>query len=83
MKAIILNYTDISVLVADIPDNCVTTEQVEDYLSLELGLHLDEINYMTTSDDEIPVYKAGDMGDKRIATITTNEKPCNIELLDI
>lgn len=69
MKAIILNYTDISVLVADIPDNCVSTEMVEDYLSIELGLHIDEINYMTTNDDEIPVYKAGVMGDKRIATL--------------
>ena len=68
MKAIILNYTDISVLVANIPDNCVSPEQVEEYLSIELGLHLDEINFMTT-DDDCPVYQAGTMGDKRIATL--------------
>ena len=57
MKAIILNYTDTSVYVAELPEDCVTPEKTESYLSDELGFHLDEINYMTTNDD-CPVYTA-------------------------
>ena len=70
MKAIILDYPTISVYVAELPDWCDTPEKTEDYLSVGLGFHLDEINYMTT-DDDCPVYNAGDgMRDgKRIATL--------------
>ena len=56
MKAIILCYLDCSVAVANIPNDA----DVEEYLTIQLGIHLDEINYMTAPDDEeIPVYPCG------------------------
>ena len=73
MKAIILEYTSVSVYVAELPDTISTPEETEEYLSVGLGFHLDEINYMISNDDEIPVYPCGkdesaeDFG--RIATL--------------
>lgn len=73
MKAIILDYPTISVYVAELPDWCDTPEKTEDYLSVGLGFHLDEINYMVSNDDEIPVYPCGkdelSPDFKRIATL--------------
>lgn len=57
MKAIILNYLDGSVNVAELPAECELTEQIEDYL-VGLGFSLDEINYMTVK-GECPVYPCG------------------------
>lgn len=68
MKAIILNYTDLSVQVAIIPGHVYESEEmyaerfekVEEYLTNELGYCIDEINYMTADDDEpIAVYPCG------------------------
>lgn len=67
MKAIILDYCTTCIEVVRIPNNLIsedgsaeTAENVENYLSLELGFHLDSINYMTADDDEpIPVYVNG------------------------
>ena len=72
MKAIILNYNDCSVNVAELPDNCDTNEKVEEHLSVELGYRLDEISYMTPCyGDDIPVYRRTDAfhADERIATL--------------
>ncbi len=67
MKAIILNYIDKNVLVAEIPNKAVESddfreqiEKIEQYLSEELGFYLDEINYMLAEDDEqVEVYRYG------------------------
>lgn len=58
MKAIILNYYNISVDVATIPNK--DYEDIERYLTQELGYSLDSISYMTIDDDmPIPIYNAG------------------------
>lgn len=67
MKAIILNYIDKNVLVAEIPNKAVGTddfreqiEKIEQYLSEELGFYLDEINYMLADDDEqVEIFRYG------------------------
>ncbi len=66
MKAIVLNYVSDCVEIIDLPSNLVdedegyiTTENIEDYLHEEYGFNLDEINYMTTENDSIPVFYNG------------------------
>lgn len=69
MKVIILNYDNLAVNVAHIPESVFedcdgmtaeTSEAIENYLSLELDYHIDSINYMTADDDEpIGVYPCG------------------------
>lgn len=65
MKAIILNYLDGSINVAELPislmDNnyAYQTEKIEDYLHQELGFELDEIHYMTC-DEDCPIYPCGE-----------------------
>lgn len=64
MKAVILNYLDGSVCVAELPEHIFDgnasylTENIENYLCDTLGFYLDEIAYMT-SDGYIPVYPCG------------------------
>lgn len=66
MKAIVLHYNADCVEVIDLPETlvdefegCITTENIENYLHEEYGLQLDEINYMTTDSDSIPVFYNG------------------------
>ena len=72
MKAIILNYWERIVNVAEIPADVERTpEAVDDYLSLELGFHIDDISYMICDDDKVEVYACGGdlTKDKPIAII--------------
>lgn len=56
MKAIILNYINQSVDVAQVPRDA----DLYDFLTLELGYHIDDINFMTVPDDwQVPVYPCG------------------------
>ena len=66
MRAIILNYAVNAVEVADIPQEVVTdaeensfsfSERIEEYLTIELGYHIDDITYMFTDDERTPIYK--------------------------
>lgn len=81
MKAIILNYINLSVDVAIIPESVFegceqnTSEyayRIEEYLTNTFGYDSGEINYMTADDDEpIPVYHSGsdELTDEPIATL--------------
>lgn len=78
MKAIILNYLTDSVEVALIPtyvaERCFESgwsgNYLEEYLADELGYNLDNINYMVSEKDRVPVYEANEYGlQDPIATI--------------
>ena len=70
MKAIILNFLTDSVEVALIPTYVAerafemgwSANYLEEYLSDELGYNLDNINYMVSEKDRIPVYESNDYG---------------------
>jgi hypothetical protein len=48
MYVIILNYSDCRTTVRKLPDNVLLNEEVEEYISSELGMRLSDVNYMTT-----------------------------------
>lgn len=67
MKVAILNYAVCAIEIATIPQNIAesaenpsigySSEVIEGYLANELGYNLDEIEYMISDDDSIPLYE--------------------------